>query len=366
MLYAELDTPAVVVDLDVLESNITRMADRARSAGVRLRPHAKTHKSAWIAHRQIEAGAGGLTVAKLGEAETFAAAGVDDVLVAYPLVGAAKLARLRALAQCIRVITVLDDLAVARGLAQVGASLDRPLEVMVEVDSGLHRCGRAPGAESAQLAAAVAAMSSLRLLGLMTHAGHVYRAMSVAEREAIALGEGRALVDTADALKTLGVTVAELSIGSSPTAASIATVARAFPSITELRPGTYVFNDVNQIGLGVANEQQCALRVVTTVVSRPGADRMVVDAGSKTLAAETGNGRGYGRVVGRPELLIEALSEEHAVVRVPFGSPWRVGDRIEIIPNHACPVPNLADQLIGVRAGRVVQTITVDGRGQNG
>ncbi len=363
--YPELDTPAVIVDLAAMESNLVRMADRAKTAGVRIRPHAKTHKSTWIANRQLALGAAGLTVAKLGEAEVFADAGCTNILVAYPIVGGAKLARLHSLAARVRIVVALDDLAVARGIGAVGRQLGRPIEVMVEVDSGLHRCGRTPGKSAADVAAEVAAEPGLRLLGLLTHAGHVYRAGSPAERDEIALEEGRALVTTNEELARRGIEVTELSIGSTPTAAAIGAVARAFPQITEIRPGTYVFNDVNQMLLGVANEPDCALRVLVTVVARPSPDRMVVDAGSKTLAADHGLDGGFGRVAGHPEIIVTALSEEHGVLQIPTASTWGIGDRLEIIPNHACPVSNLADELVGVGGGAVIRVLPVDARGRN-
>jgi len=361
----ELDTPAVIVDLDRLEANLSRMADRAARAGVRLRPHAKTHKSAWIASEQLRHGAGGLTVAKLGEAEAFVDAGATDILIAYPIVGNQKLARLRELALRARVIANLDDIAVAEGLSRVARTLPRPLEVMLEVDSGLHRVGRAPGESSAATGRQVSRLPGLNLLGLLTHAGHSYRAKSPQEREAIALDEARALVETADALAQDGVSVHEMSVGSTPTAASLERVKSAYPAITEMRPGTYVFNDANQVSLGVASEDECALRVLVTVISRPAPDRMVVDAGSKTLAADAGQQAGFGRVVGHPEFLVERLSEEHAVVVIPPTATCRVGDRLAIIPNHACPVPNLADSVFGVRSGRVERVIRIDARGRN-
>jgi D-serine deaminase-like pyridoxal phosphate-dependent protein len=361
----QLDTPAVVVDLDRLEANLSRMAECASRAGVRLRPHAKTHKSAWIASEQLRHGAGGLTVAKLGEAEAFIDAGATDILIAYPIVGEQKLARLHELALRARVIANLDDVAVAEGLSRMARSLPKPLEVMVEVDSGLHRVGKPPGAPSAAIAREVARLPGLTLLGLLTHAGHSYLAKSAEERESIALDEARALVDTAEVLEADGLHVREMSVGSTPTSASLERVKAAYPAITEIRPGTYVFNDVNQLSLGVATEEDCALRIVVTVISRPAADRMVVDAGSKTFAADAGLTGGFGRVVGHPEFVVERLSEEHAVVVIPPSATCRIGDRLEIIPNHACPVPNLADSIVGVRAGRVEWLIRIDARGRN-
>ena len=361
----ELDTPAVLVDLEALERNLAEMAARAARAGVRLRPHAKTHKTTWIAREQIRHGAAGLTLAKLGEAEVMADAGIDDILVAYPIVGEAKLARLRQLATRVRVIVALDDVATAANLAAVGRSLPRPLEVYVEVDSGLHRCGRPPGSESAELAERVARLPGLRLLGLMTHAGHASRVPDVEGRRAVALEEARALVETAALLADRGIEVEELSVGSTPTAAHVAEVRATYPRITEIRPGTYVFYDANQVALGTASVADCALRVLVTIVSRPAPDRAVADAGTKTLAADLGIAGGFGLVRGHPEVRVEALTEEHAVIRIPPETPGRIGDRIEIVPNHACIVPSLADRLIGIRGDRVERAIPVEARGRN-
>jgi len=258
-----------------------------------------------------------------------------------------------------------DDPVVADGLSRMASSLTTPLDVLVEVDSGLQRVGLAPGEESAALALAVAGLPGLRLRGLLTHAGHAYRARSPEEREQIAMGEAAALVQTAELLADHGIDASELSLGSTPTLASIEAVKAAYPAITEIRPGTYAFNDANLIALGVATEANCALSVLVTVVSRPAADRMVVDAGSKTLAADPGRAGGFGRVVNHPDHLIETLSEEHAVIRLPPDADWRIGDRLEVIPNHACPVPNLADTLLGVRHGQVEREIRVDARGRN-
>ena len=225
----DLDTPAVLVDLDRLEANLVGMADRARAAGVRLRPHTKTHKSAWIAAEQLRHGASGLTAAKLGEAEVMADAGCDDLLIAYPIVGGAKLERLAALAARVRVAVSIDDIAVAEGLSRIGRRLRQPLDVFVEVDSGQHRCGRAPGADSADLAERIAASDGLRLAGLMTHAGHSYGAESVDDRRRIALDEARAVVETAWILEQRGVTGLELSIGSTPSVVHLAEVTAAYP-----------------------------------------------------------------------------------------------------------------------------------------
>jgi D-serine deaminase-like pyridoxal phosphate-dependent protein len=362
--YAELDTPVALVDLAVLERNVEAMGERVRRAGVRLRPHIKTHKSTWIARLQVAGGASGVTVAKLGEAEVMANAGIDDILIAFPLVGRAKLERLRRLAERVNVIVALDDPDVAVGLGEVGRALGRPLEVYVDVDSGLHRTGRAPGAASAELALEVAKVPGLRVRGLMTHAGQSYGARGAAV-EQVAVDEARALADTAAALAEAGLSGLELSVGSTPTAFFCRAARAAAPSLSEIRPGTYAFNDVNQVTIGVAEEADCALTILATVVGRQAPDRMIVDAGSKTLGGEAGVRPGHGRMKGDPTVQIERLSEEHGWCRVPPESSWKVGDRLEIIPNHACLVPNLVGELVGVRGGRAERAIPVEARGMN-
>jgi len=262
--YPELDTPSLLFDLDVLEANIAEMAAVARDAGVRLRPHTKTHKSPEIARMQLDAGASGITVAKLGEAEVMADAGIDDILVAYPIVGGRKLSRLRALLERARVRTTTDSVEVAEGLGEVGRARGEPVEVLVEVDTGLHRLGRPPGEPTAELVRDLSKIDGVHVIGLLTHAGHAYRAAADARREA-AEREGRDLVETAERCARDGFELREISVGSTPTARVVAGVA----GVTEIRPGTYVFNDVQQMRLGVATEATCAARVLATVVSHP-------------------------------------------------------------------------------------------------
>lgn len=363
--FQGLDTPVVVVDLDILEQNLATMAARSRQAGVRLRPHVKTHKSLYIARQQLALGASGITVAKLGEAEVMARGGVEDILIAYPLLGRPKLERLRRLVNQARVLVAIDSVQVARGLSDLAMRIGAKLEIYFEVDSGHHRCGLAPGQAAAEAASLVATLPGLFLRGLMTHAGHAYRASSRDEIRQIALLEAAALVQTRDALAVGGVDVPELSVGSTPTATFIGDVHEQYPDITEMRPGNYVFHDANQIALGVAEPGQCALRVLATIVSRPAPDRMVADFGTKTVGADAGIGHGYGEVLSDDGAAVEFLTEEHAVIRVSPGSRWRVGDRVEVIPNHACVVPNLADWLVSVRGGLVDGRIRVDARGKN-
>jgi D-serine deaminase-like pyridoxal phosphate-dependent protein len=355
-----LPTPAVVVDLDVLERNVARMADAARAAGVRLRPHAKTHKCPEISRLQRAAGAWGLTVAKVGEAEVFVAAGFDDLFVAYPVVGEDKGRRLLRLADRARLAVGVDSLEGAENLAEPFRAAKRTLDVMLKVDVGYGRVGVLPE-HAVELALRVAQVPSLRFRGVFTHAGHAYLARSRAGVERVARAEGERLSEAAAAIRAAGLPVEEVSVGSTPTAAQ----AMRVPGVTECRPGNYVFHDASQVALGTCAIEDCALTVAATVVSVPAPGRAVVDAGSKTLSSDPlrPTAGGYGRILGRTSR-IEALSEEHGVVAVAEGESFRVGERVTLLPNHACVVANLHDRLVGASGGRVEALLPVAARGR--
>jgi len=359
----DLDTPSLLIELDTLERNLATMAEIARAAGVRLRPHTKSHKSPRIARMQLDAGAAGVTVAKLGEAEVMADAGVDDILVAYPIVGEQKLFRLRALLERARVRTTLDSVQIAQGLGRLGREMGRDVEILIEVDTGLGRMGRPPGEPTAALIREVAGVQGVHVAGLLTHAGHAYRCTDPDDLRVVAEREGRDLVETAERCADEGIQLREISVGSTPTARYVAQV----PGVTEIRPGTYVFNDVQQMRLGVATEADCAARVLATVVSRVG-ERFVLDAGTKAFSSDGGDGPpfpGRGVVAGRPELRLDFMSEEHVVGRVEGDRDLRIGDRLEVIPLHVCSAINLFDVAYGVRGGRIDEEIAIAARGRS-
>ena len=335
-------TPLAVVDDAIRERNLAEMQARAERHGLRLRPHAKTHKSSFVARRQVAHGAVGVTAATLHEAEIFADGGVEDILIAHPPAGAVKLRRLGALAERV------PRLAVALDTVELGEQLPARVEILWEVDTGLHRVGTPVGVPTADaVRRLVSTIGADRFRGLMTHAGYSYRATSAAELVGAAEQEAGGLVESAALIGAMGVPVRELSIGSTPTARHVE-VARG---ITEMRPGTYVYGDANQVRLGSQELENCALMVVATVVSRPEATRAVVDAGSKALSADlrVGGLSGYGIVVGHPSLTVDRLSEEHAVLVSPGSIDLRVGDRVAIIPAHACTTINLHPAVLVVR-----------------
>lgn len=340
---ADLVTPVAVVDEAAMESNLARMAGLAQAAGVRLRPHGKTHKSAHVARRQLAHGAVGLTAATLLEAERFVEAGVDDLVLAHPPVGQPKLRRLEALStRCGRLAVSVDDVEVA-------AALPGSIEVLWEVDTGLHRLGSQPGAESADAVSALAErIGPGRVRGLLTHGGHAYSAKNEAERQRAAEDEASGLEMTAEMLAERGLQMRELSVGSTPTA-DLLPAARA---ITEMRPGTYVFGDANQVALGSMQLTDLALVVVATVVSTPATDRAVIDAGSKALSSDLQvfGLEGLGLVLGYEHLRLARMSEEHGVLVADGATGLRVGDRVLVVPGHACTTVNLHPGLLFVSA----------------
>jgi len=355
-----IETPAVLVDLDVVERNIAAMAERARRCGVRLRPHAKTHKVVEIARMQVAAGAAGLSVAKATEAEVFADAGFDDLFVAYPVVGADKGRRLLALTDRARIAVGVDSEDGARTLAAVFHAAGRPLDVMLKVDVGFHRVGVTPE-RAAEAARRIADLPGLRLRGVFTHAGHAYLAESPEGVAHVALSEGSSLVETAQRIRDAGLEIEDVSVGSTPTARQ----AMSVEGVTECRPGNYVYHDASQVSLGTCALEDCAMTVLTTVVSVPAPDRAVVDAGSKTLSSDPlrPRGAGFGFVLGRRSR-VARLSEEHGVIEVVAGETFRVGERVRILPNHACVVSNLHDRILGMRGGRVETELVVAARGR--
>ncbi len=371
MTLAALRTPCVLIDRIRVERNIARMQAAVSARGMRLRPHAKTHKIPAMARRQIEQGAVGICCAKLGEAEVFAEAGVADIRLPYPL-HPSNADRLLALLDRTHVSFIVDHLDVARGWSRAMQAAGRSVDVLVKVDVGLHRCGIDPDAGgAAEFVAEVAGLPGLRFKGLLSHAGHAYSAASEAEAEAIAQTEARLLTTLAARVQDLGVPVEEISVGSTPTAR----FSVQLPGLTELRPGNYIYYDRTQVSLGSAAWDDCALTVLARVVSRPARDRIILDSGSKTLTTDLGRGSGptagYGAAlqslhVPEPDdsLLIERLSEEHATVRVRSGeSSVAPGDLVRIVPNHSCVVSNLVDRVWLVEGDEVIEGMDVAARG---
>lgn len=360
----ELDTPCLVVHKPVLQQNINEMAEYAGQQGISMRPHQKTHKTAEIAKMQLDAGAIGVTCAKLGEAEALIDSGVvNDVFIAYQIVGPRKIARLLNLMDRATVSVAVDGVEVAQALSEACVADGKTLDVIIEMNTGLNRAGILPGEETERLAEEVAAMPGLNVKGIMTHEGHVSKGNTQDELDSYGADAGQAMIDTANRLRQKGIDVDVVSVGSTPGSFSTTKV----DGITEMRPGTYVFYDRAIFRFGRIGPDRCALRILATVVSRPSPDRAVIDAGSKTLTMDPPppDGTGYGYVVDEPDAVIVRVSEEHGVIEFPGGnSQLAVGDVIEIIPNHVCPTVNLQDQMFVVSDNGSIEAWDVIGRGK--
>jgi len=355
----DLDTPSVLIDLDRLEGNIARMSARAREASVKLRPHAKTHKIPEIGWMQVRAGAVGLSLAKTSEAEVFAKHGFPDLFVAYPVVSPAKADRLVALSRRITLCVGVDSVEGASMLGEAASRAGASLRVSLKVDCGAHRVGVAPE-DAVAMGMRIAAIKGLALVGVFTHAGQAYHRATADEIRKDGVDEAAIIAAAAEGLRKASVPIETVSVGSTPTAR----YGFAHPGITEARPGNYVYLDRTQAGLGTCSFDECAMSILATVQSVPAKGRAVLDSGSKTLALDMLRPKpdGYGLVIGT-ESRLTSLSEEHGVVAVAPGDAFKIGQRVRVLPNHACVVSNLHDRVYGVRGERVEAVFEVAARG---
>jgi D-serine deaminase-like pyridoxal phosphate-dependent protein len=324
----DVDTPAVVVDVDRLQRNLERWQAHCDAVGLANRPHVKTHKSVEIARRQVALGARGITCQKLGEAEVMADAGIDDILIPYNLLGAAKLERLAALARRIDVAVSVDDERLLSGL-EAAAGLSGEIRVLVECDTGLGRAGVSTPEAAAALAGAIERRDGLRFGGFLTYPSPPGAVAFLAEAERQA--------------RSAGLDVEAISAGGTP---AMWASGELRPAVTEYRVGTYAFHDRATVAAGAASTDDVALTVRATVVSRPAADRAVLDAGGKALSQDRCSEPGFGTILEAPASVVEWLSEEHAVVSVAPGDALELGQQVRIVPNHVCVVVNLADELV--------------------
>jgi D-serine deaminase-like pyridoxal phosphate-dependent protein len=360
MHISEIDTPALVVDLDIMERNLRRVADYARSHGLRLRPHTKTHKSTRVGRRQLDEGAAGLTVAKVSEAEVMLGARPSDLLIAFPIVGRPKLERLTEVARKTTVTVALDSEAAARALSEAAHTAQVEIGVLAEVDVGLGRVGVAPAA-ALDLARAILRLPGLRFEGITCYPGHVKSNDEEGLAALSAVGETIGGIERE--FERAGIAVKIVSGGSTPTLFHSHEVA----GITEIRPGTYVFNDLNTVVSGGCALEDCAASILATVVSTARPGQMIVDGGSKTFSSDRplAGDVTFGRVVEAPGARFHKMNEEHGFVDVTRAErAFAVGDRVHIIPNHICVAVNLHEQVYGVRGDVVEEVWKVEGRGK--
>lgn len=362
MKVQELPTPALTIDLDILGRNLQRMAGYCRQHGLGLRPHTKTHKTPEVARMQVEQGAVGLTVAKVGEAEVLAAAGLDHILIAFPIWGDEKLRRIANIARERTILLSLDNEATAEGLSRAALDAGATVGVLVEFDVGMRRCGVEPGPAALELARKIEMMPGLRFRGLMTYPGNVWGAE--ADREKVAKQVADLVEKTLDPFRKAGMQVEIVSGGSTPSAL----LTHKIPGTTEIRPGTYVYNDLNTYYQGACRLEDCAARVVATVVSTAVPGRAMIDAGSKTLSSDglgSGPRTGHGYVVEAPDAALIKLNEEHGHLDITNSThQFHVGEVVSVIPNHVCTCVNMHDEVFLVRKGQVEGSWKVAGRGK--
>ncbi len=348
-MFAQIDTPAVLIDLDVAEANIRKFQAHCDHHGLKLRPHIKTHKLPMLAQAQIAAGAVGITCQKISEAEAMISeGGISDVLITFNIIGAGKLKRLRRLADKVTLSVVADNRSVADGLSGAFADAQTPLDVLVECDTGAGRCGVTSPEEAAGLADYIDGLAGLRFAGLMT-----YPPVGADQKVQ------RWLNEAVDALANCGLKASVISNGGSPGMWHAQNVSIA----TEYRIGTYIYNDRSLQVRGVCDWADCALTVLATVISVPAHDRAVIDCGTKVLTSDLLGLNGNGHVLGRPDITIAGLSEEHGVLTAD-NIDLAVGSRIRIVPNHACVVSNMLDQVILVRGDTCIGPQSVTARGK--
>lgn len=360
---AEIDTPALLVDLPRLQANIQHFAQMAASAGVKLRPHCKTHKTREIARLQLAAGCEGITCAKLGEAEVYADAGISDIFVAYPVIGREKARRAAELARRCRLIVGVESATGVQQLSEAACAADVTLAVRLELDSGLRRTGVVPD-EAEALCRLILAAPGLRLDGIFTFRGASFPGAPTRERRELGRLEGEWMVAQAERLRAAGMSVETVSAGSTPTSEGVASV----HGVSEVRPGTYVFCDRMTTRAGVNRPEEIALSILATVVSRPAPDLAIIDAGSKTFCGDvvpTSAGlEGYGVTIDGRSGIVERMNEEHGIVRLAPGFAPAVGDRLAFFPNHVCTCVNLSDELVVVQQGIVQDIWPVAARGR--
>lgn len=343
----QVETPAVLVDLEILERNIGELQSYLERTAIENRPHIKTHKVPEIAHMQLAAGAAGITCQKLGEAEVMREAGIRDIFVTYNIVGDSKLRRLADLCRRSEMKVSADAPVVVDGLSKAAREFEFSLGVLVEFDTGLGRCGVQSPSEAVELAERIERSPGLHFEGLMTYPLNAHTAGFVEEA-------ARRLTDAGLPLETV-------SVGGTHAIRQ----AHLYPWITEYRAGMYAYGDRLTVKSGAMSLERCAMTVLSTVVSRPTPERAILDAGSKSLGTDVLGLDGYGLIMEYPEIRLPSLSEEHGHCTLPASSGRpEIGEKVSVLPNHCCLVSNLFDRVYGVRNGVVEKEFKVAARGK--
>jgi D-serine deaminase-like pyridoxal phosphate-dependent protein len=362
MHISELETPALVIDLDIMERNLERVSAYARSNGLRLRPHTKTHKTPDLGRRQIASGADGLTVAKVGEAEVMLRADPSDLLLAYPVIGERKLERLMAVASRTDLTVSLDSLEAARQLSASAQRAGIRVGVLAETDVGMGRVGVHPGQPLRELGCGISRLPALDLRGIAFYPGHIKANNEEGLRAMDHLAE--IVEQNVESWRREGLPAPVVSGGSTPTLFH----SHRVKGLNEIRPGTYIFNDRNTVACGACAFEDCAAAVLVTIVSTARKNGFIIDGGSKTFSSDrlgTGADNHFGLIREAPEAKFFQMNEEHGYVDAgESAGRFRIGDRVTVIPNHICVAVNLHEQIYGVRGEEVEQVWRVEGRGK--
>jgi D-serine deaminase-like pyridoxal phosphate-dependent protein len=362
-MISDISTPAVLIEKSIMEKNLIAMQKLADRNGINLRVHIKSHKIPQLTKKQLKLGAVGIAVAKLSEAETMTDAGIKDIQVANIIVGKEKIDRLVELNRRVKLTVAADSLTNIKELSSAFRNERRPIEVLIKINTGLNRCGLDSFPQLLRLIKVTERLKGIRIIGLMTHAGHAYAAKNKTEIKKIGTNESSLLIDYANQLKKAGYEIKTISVGSTPTAPYCSKI----KGITELRVGNYIFNDMTQVALGVAPISHCALSILATVISKSESGRVIIDTGSKALALDKGGHgnnilSGFGKVVGCHDW-ITRLSEEHGIIDRP-SRKYKIGQKIRIIPNHACAAINLFDDAYLVDGNRIIDYFKIAARGK--
>lgn len=360
-----IETPSILIDIAKVKSNIKGMSEVAKSNNVHLRPHTKTHKMPKIAEMQIESGAVGIAVAKTTEAKVMAANGIKDIFIAYPVVADAAINRVLELNRTVRLIVGVDSLEGAKRLSEKAKLHDQNVEVRLEVDTGLKRTG-VQYDNAIKLATTIANLENIKMTGIYTFKGAVFKGRPTMDLRKAGLEEGELMVSLADEMRDKGLEIKDVSVGSTPTAKYVAQV----DGITEIRPGTYVFYDRMQAKYDVCDLDNCAAKVIATIVSMPSEDLLIIDGGSKTFATDVQPDteplkmKGFGDIIDFPDANLERMTEEHGMIRVKPGHNLKIGDTVKIIPNHICSTVNLHNSVYVVHEEGSIEELSVLARGK--
>ena len=377
--YSSIDTPAVLLDLDQLEANIKEMSQLVAEAGIKLRPHIKVHQSADIAKMQMEAGACGIEVGNIDQAESMADGGLDDIVIAHPFYGEQKLEKLKKIVNKpgLKLTIVVDMIEQAEGISQVGQAVGKKIPVLLKIDTGIKRYGVLPGSPALDMAKKLKQLPGIEMTGIY---GHESGAEPTAEGVSkMAFQVASLMCETARMLRSEGIAIENISVGGSPTFRATCRHIKEgnFPEITEIHPGQCVIGDIMYMRAFGNTRETCAITVLSTVVSTSHAEHMIIDAGYKTFGSDSLIGRqsspgffwngmpSFGSFQGRPDLWLGRLGAESAWVY--YKEPEKklsLGERLEIVPNNATLVINIHEQIFAVRNGEIERVIPVTGRGR--